>query len=341
MPNVACPVCGTEYAGWSVRCPSCGTALGAAAADLDLTQVPDEEKVVYELGGWPLGVQAEAAQVMAESGVPHLWDDTDLVVHLDDEAQVDALLEEVEREAVEQGLLEPSGEADADGDAEIVYDLADWGEADRARLDTRLDEGGVPHVWEGTALVVAAADEALVEELLDAVEHPDALAPEPDDTAEAAEDEVRHELLSDLFDAADRLKRDATDERAIDELAEVLAEADAARPPYGFPAAVWRTAVGMAEELGSRVGVAVAEPLGGDGADADGEADAADGTADDTDAASVGELGAAPAPGAGADADEVEGEPADGAETDEGPVDPEAVAERLATQLRDLLRPYV
>src|SRR3954447_2762860 len=41
--------------------------------------LPEEEQVVYELGGWSLDLQAEAAEVLAESQIPHAWDGTDLV----------------------------------------------------------------------------------------------------------------------------------------------------------------------------------------------------------------------------------------------------------------------
>ena len=41
----------------------------------------EEEQVVYELGAWSIDLQAEAAEVLAESQIPHAWDGTDLVVH--------------------------------------------------------------------------------------------------------------------------------------------------------------------------------------------------------------------------------------------------------------------
>jgi hypothetical protein len=342
MPNVACPVCGTEYAGWSVRCPSCGTAL-TPAVEVDPTNLADDEKVVYELGEWPLEVQAEAAQVMAESGIPHTWDDTDLVVHLDFEEQVDALLEEVEREAIANGQLEPSGDSEGDG-AEVVYDLSDWGEADRQKLDKRLDEGDVPHLWEGTSLVVAATDEAMVEELLDAVEHPDALAPEPDDTDDAADDEVRHELLSDLFDAADRLKRDPGDDRGLEELTEVLGEADEDRPPYGFPPAVWRAAIVLAGELGDLLVVASGGEVDDEEGDAEQleEAEVAEGLAE---AEAMATREAAAVVAAGREPADIaklkSGEPMEKAAEAEAGGDPEAAVARKAAELRDLLRPYV
>ena len=70
--------------------------------------------MVYELGGLVLDMQAEAAEVLAESQIPHTWDGTDLIVHLDWEPMVDELLDAVERGA--------TGSVDASDD-ELVYEL--------------------------------------------------------------------------------------------------------------------------------------------------------------------------------------------------------------------------
>src|SRR3954470_20924671 len=131
-------------------------------------QLPEEEQVVYELGGWSFDLQAEAAEVLAESQIPHAWDGTDLVVHLDWEPMVDELLDAVERGA--------TGTVDASDD-ELVYELDEWPAEDRESLTDRLADAGVVHRWEGEAtLVVAPADEQRVEAILDGVEFPDALA---------------------------------------------------------------------------------------------------------------------------------------------------------------------
>ena len=87
--------------------------------------------MVYELGEWPLGMQASAAQVMAESGIPHGWDGTDLVVQLDHEATVDALLEAVEAE--QPGIV---GADWLDDDEDAAGAARDSGLAGRRRGDT-------------------------------------------------------------------------------------------------------------------------------------------------------------------------------------------------------------
>src|SRR3954447_15126806 len=158
--------------------------------------LPEEEQVVYELAGWSFDLQAEAAEVLAESQIPHAWDGTDLVVHLDWEQMVDELLDAVERGAT-GGVNE--------SDDELVYELDEWSPEDREALVVRLDEAGVVHRWEDeTSLVGAPADEAAVEALLDGVEYPNALPVDDEGAAEAAE-ATSFEVLSSLFLAADRL----------------------------------------------------------------------------------------------------------------------------------------
>jgi len=84
------------------------------------------------------------------------------------------------------GLLTPRGEDDEErgdisiaglddldggsGDDEITFELDEWTEPDRTVLRERLETLGVPHGWEGTTLVVTAADEAWVERVMDQVD---------------------------------------------------------------------------------------------------------------------------------------------------------------------------
>lgn len=264
VSTLACPVCGTEYESWSTRCTQCGVALVATHDDENPLTLDDEDKVVYELAEWPLDLQAATAQAMAESGVPHAWEATDLVVHVDFEAQVDALLAELEEEAglpgardtdteAEAGAEEDEEEAEegepAQGD-EVVYELDEWTDDQRRTLAVRLDGAGVPYAWEGSStLVVSAVDEDLVEEVLDELEYPDALEVEAVSAEEEAAEEASAEQLSSLFVAADRLKGDPGDASGLADLVAATEAADENAPPYGFPPQVWKAAVAMAREL--------------------------------------------------------------------------------------------
>jgi hypothetical protein len=52
----------------------------------------------------------------------------------------------------------------------LAYDLDDWSELERQAIADRLREAGVPHGWEDARLLIAAVDEAMVENVLDIVE---------------------------------------------------------------------------------------------------------------------------------------------------------------------------
>ena len=85
MANRVCPVCNAEYLPWVQRCSDCGVALVEPAEAPNPLELPEDEQVVYELGGWPLDKQAAVAEAMAESGIPHAWDGAELVIHLNHE----------------------------------------------------------------------------------------------------------------------------------------------------------------------------------------------------------------------------------------------------------------
>ena len=88
-----------------------------------------------------------------------------------------------------------------------------------------------------------------MEELLDELEFPDALASEEQDEA----DETSFELMSELFVAADRLKGNPRDPDGILGLATVVEAADPDRPPYGVEPVLWQQAVVAANDLADRL----------------------------------------------------------------------------------------
>ena len=61
----------------------------------------------------------------------------------------------------------------------VIYDLADWDDGQRRALELFLRGADVPFGWEaGHDLVVARSTEAVVDELIEELEHPPAAAPE-------------------------------------------------------------------------------------------------------------------------------------------------------------------
>ncbi len=141
------------------------------------------------------------------------------------------------------GLLTPRGDADdehregelvigglddiADEDDEVTYELDEWSDHDRTILRDRLETLGAPHTWEGTTLVVAAANEAWVERIMDQVDEDLSTAQEEDD-----EEQVAYDLSEWDDDSCVRLLDALTAEAipyGLDEEELLVAAADEAR----------------------------------------------------------------------------------------------------------------
>jgi hypothetical protein len=133
-------------------------------------------------------------------------------------------------------------------DDEIVFELRDWREDERARLGEKLKAGGIAHEWEDGDLVVADADADQAEAAIEAIEYPDELPADTGD-AEPAEDEGSYEIMSALFVAADRLQHDPDDPVIGGEFDVAAETAGGVGPPYGFDAQVWR----QVQELAANV----------------------------------------------------------------------------------------
>jgi hypothetical protein len=221
-----CVACDAEYTDWITTCSDCGEPLAATGDD------EEPERIVYEVGTWPLALQAAAAQAMAESGIPHAWVGADLAIEEAYEDKVDALLDEVEKGADVTG---------DDIDGEMSYELDDWTEDQRIELRQGLLDNSVPHRWEGDILVVAIADEDTVDSILDQAEFSD------------NQTEMSPEIMSDLFVAADKLRRSANDGGSMASLADHLETMSPLRPPFGVERLVWKKIVDSSSMLSDTI----------------------------------------------------------------------------------------
>lgn len=162
-------------------------------------------------------------------------------------------------------MIDPPPEVPEDGAEDlVVYDLGDWTPAQRAALDRLLVAEDVDHEWDGdeaTAssrtpspesgpdntspgqLLVPEASADLVEELIDEIDHPDALA--PDDHGDGGGGEV----LSSLYVASDVLLGAPGHVAATEEAREAAAAAAVMDPPYGLDDTTWGAVRRRAEIL--------------------------------------------------------------------------------------------
>lgn len=258
--NLVCPVCNAEYLGWVNKCSSCGVALVTPGEAPNPLELPEDEQVVYELGSWPIDSQAEAAAALADSGIPHAFAGTDLVVHLDHEEAVDALLDEIEEAA---GGFGDDDESPERATGELAYELDGWTDEHRAELEQRLGAGGVPYRIEDGALVVAERDEEAVDFLVAEVRGVEAPVRRgadgeafEDRDGDGLPDEVDEdegvdggELVSALYDVAARLERRPDDQDALVDFAGLNAEIDPERPPFGMNQVAWDKVIESADGL--------------------------------------------------------------------------------------------
>ena len=121
-----------------------------------------------------------------------------------------------------------------EGDDQVGYDLDDWSPDQKGELIEALASSGIAHRWEESELVVAEADADVVEQLIDDIDHPDALEAEEDPGDDAAAN-----LLSTLYVAADVLSNDADNPAAVLDLLDAEEEATGAAPPYGVDKETW------------------------------------------------------------------------------------------------------
>lgn len=158
------------------------------------------------------------------------------------------------------GLLTPRGEDGEEGvgelslsgldaldargsdDDDVLFELDEWPEEDRAVLAAKLRSVGVPHTWESTTLVIAASDEAWAERIMDQVEEDLAgsdagidddtqvaydLSGWDDDSCVALLDALSAETIPYGLDG-EELYVDAADEARVDEILVALSTPGAA-----------------------------------------------------------------------------------------------------------------
>ena len=131
--------------------------------------------------------------------------------------------------------------------------MSGWSAPLQTELVAALSAAAVPFEWNVDGdLVVHAADEEQVEELLDAL---------PDDEAGGTDDGLMvHEVLDRLFVAADRPGRKPSDARATVDAVESAADLGRMALPFGFDAPAWERLVGQAAGLAAALDGESEEP---------------------------------------------------------------------------------
>lgn len=216
--------------------PPDGEPEGDGPADDEAQADGDGEWLAYELHEWALETRNMLAQILTADGVPHSWQGTTLLVHETQEETVDALLEEV-ASAEERGL-------DPD-EPQTAFEMEGWSGELQAALTDRLGGAGVPHaIDEDGDLVVHEIDEEQVELIIEEL-----LARVEEEGLEELEGLGANDLLSALFIAVDRLRRDVRDAEGVLGVVEHGRRLEEVATPFGFAATTWRSLRETTREL--------------------------------------------------------------------------------------------
>ncbi|MEM9465982.1 MAG: hypothetical protein AAGA90_11450 [Actinomycetota bacterium] len=197
-----------------------------AAEDAALIDDAESEWLAYELHEWASQTRAMLAQLLIADAVPHSWQGTTLLAHESVEETVDALIEEVE--AAENPELDPEK-------PKVAFEMAEWSGELQAALAERLGSAAVAHLFDGDGdLVVHEEDEEQVEMVIE-----DLLARVAEEGMEELEGLEINGLLSQMFEAADRLRRDVHDGGAVLDAVEHGRRLSTVATPFGFSAPSW------------------------------------------------------------------------------------------------------
>jgi hypothetical protein len=197
---------------------------------------PDVVKVHYNLTGWTFDQRAELAEMLAEHGVPHQWEGEELVVPEVIEDHVDGLFDALEKE------IGPFPVTLVDDQQSTEFGLDEWPVGDMETLKQALVEAEIPHRWEGRTLLVSQDAEAVVDDLLDAIEE--------GNIASLDEDKVAPDgALHSLYLNGDRLARDPAHANARSAILDLVPELAEDAPPFGMANRAWETIVAAAKNL--------------------------------------------------------------------------------------------
>lgn len=200
-------------------------AVDAATTD-DLIDDEAGEWLAYELHAMAAETRRMLAQLLLADEIVHSWQGTTLLAHESVEEQVDALIEEVEAAA--------NPELDPDK-PQVGFEMEGWSGELQAQLAERLGAASVPHEFdEDGDLVCHEEDEEQVELVIE-----DLLARVADDGLEELDGLEVNDLLSAMFEAVDRLRRDVHDGPGVLKAVERGRRVAGVATPFGFSASAW------------------------------------------------------------------------------------------------------
>ena len=236
---VWCFQCGNEYDEDVAECVECGVPT-TSNAPLEVEEVGDidDDQLAYEFHEWTGQGRSTLDGMLTRSGIAHAWQGATLIVKEADEDAVDAAVAEAEVVAMPTlDLSQPT----------IIYELGELDDDQHTRLLRRLGDDGISHAFDKNGdLFVYERDEETVDALFAGLDEAD---PSERRFGPGVPGVDPVTVMSDLFVAAGRLRKNPNDAKGVVALVETAQVVEQMSLPYGLGPDVWGTVVDQATEL--------------------------------------------------------------------------------------------
>jgi hypothetical protein len=229
-----CFQCGTGYGPGVESCAECGVGLvDTEPKEAEAVGSEDEPQLAYDLHDWASESRRMLDGLLTAAELDHAWQGATLIIREDDETAVDELVEQVETTTL------PTLDDDRE---QVGVDLDGWPEDLVGLLSERLGLLGIPHEFDVDGdLVIHAEDEDAFDEVVDRLTaEAEAGSGEGPELVELDGIEL-NALLTELFVAADRLRRDARDADGVLGFVSHAEKLATARIPFGIDGATWKS----------------------------------------------------------------------------------------------------
>lgn len=232
MSTLYCFQCAREYLEDVLECVECGVPLVAEKpTPPELVGEIDEVQTAYELYEWSFESRRMLDQLLTGEQIAHGWQGAILIVREADEDRVDGLVEQAEE--ADGHRLDPDGEM-------IGYSMEEWSAEAQSMLADALGLAGLAHMFDEVGeLVVGAADEDAVDEIIEAITARVAIEDELGEASTVMEGLELNDFLGEVRSLASRLSRnpgDAKSTLALVRHARILTDV---KTPFGFDSRRW------------------------------------------------------------------------------------------------------
>ena len=235
-----CFQCGLDFAADVAECVECGVpTVGHPPTNFEVEAGSDEEHLAYELHSWNGPARAEVELLLYRSNIAHTWQGPTLLVREIDEDAVDEVIEDVD----DRLTTDSSSGVAAEG-SRVGFDLGARNQDLHAAVAAKLVDENVEYelMGNGFLLVPSELEDTVgdwVEEIQDSLRSSDSFGPGVDGVD-------AHQVVEQLFVAADILRRNTRDLRAQRQLMDNTSLAHDLKLPFGYEAPMWRSVLDQA-----------------------------------------------------------------------------------------------